>query len=70
MSVPETVTFPHSTSVDLCILIVSMSSVNCDCEQPCGDFNMFGPENGTVRKCGLFVVAVALLEEECHWGGL
>jgi hypothetical protein len=30
---------------------------------------MLGPENGTIRRCGLVGVDVALLEEVCHCGG-
>lgn len=36
----------------------------------CGGLNMLGPENATVRGCGLVRVGVVLLEEACHllWG--
>jgi hypothetical protein len=45
----------------------------------CGGLNGYGPhrlmclnawpiENGTIRRCGLFGVGVALLEEVCHCG--
>ena len=34
----------------------------------CGGLNMLGPGNGTVRRCGLVRVSVALLEEVCHCG--
>lgn len=30
---------------------------------------MLDPENGTIRKCGLVRVGVALLDEVCHCGG-
>jgi hypothetical protein len=35
----------------------------------CGGLNMLGPGSGTVRRCGLIGVGVALLEEVCHCGG-
>jgi hypothetical protein len=34
-----------------------------------GGLNMLGPGSGTVRKCGLVRVSVALLKEGCHCGG-
>ena len=42
----------------------------------CGGLNKFGPHvfkclangNGTIRRCGLFEIGVALLEEVCHCG--
>ena len=33
----------------------------------CGGLNMFGPESGTVRKCGLIGVGMALLGEVCDY---
>ena len=30
---------------------------------------MLGPGSGTIRRCGLVGVGVALLEEVCHCGG-
>ena len=35
----------------------------------CGGLNMLGPGSGTIRRCGLVGVGVALLEEVCHCGG-
>ena len=35
----------------------------------CSDLNMLGPGHGTIRRCGLVEVGVALLEEVCHCGG-
>jgi len=35
----------------------------------CGGLKMLGPGTGTVRRCGLVGVGVALLEEVCHCGG-
>jgi hypothetical protein len=32
----------------------------------CGGLNMLGPGSGTIRRCGLVEVGVALLEEVCH----
>jgi hypothetical protein len=32
------------------------------------DLIVWSPVHGTIRKCDLFVVGVALLEEVCHWG--
>jgi hypothetical protein len=32
------------------------------------DLNVWSPVNGTIRKCGLVGVVVALLEEVCHCG--
>jgi hypothetical protein len=32
----------------------------------CGGLNMFGPGSDTIRRYGLVVVGVALLEEVCH----
>jgi hypothetical protein len=29
---------------------------------------MLGPGNGTIKRCGLVEVGVALLEEVCHCG--
>ena len=37
-------------------------------DAPCGGLNMLGPGSGTIRKCGLVGVGVALLEEVCHFG--
>ena len=34
----------------------------------CDGLNMLGPGSGTVRRCGLVGVDVALLEEVCHCG--
>jgi hypothetical protein len=34
----------------------------------CGGLNVLGPGSGTVRRCGLVGVGVALLEEVCHCG--
>ena len=34
----------------------------------CGGLNMLGPGRGTIRRCGLVGVGVALLEEVCHCG--
>ena len=33
-----------------------------------GDLNMLGSGSGTIRRCGLVGVGVALLEEVCHSG--
>ena len=33
---------------------------------PCGGLNMLGPGSGTIRRCGLFAVGEALLNEVCH----
>jgi hypothetical protein len=33
----------------------------------CGGLYMLGPGSGTIRRCGLVEVGVALLEEVCHW---
>jgi hypothetical protein len=38
------------------------------CQNNCGSLNMHGPESGTIRKCGLVGVGVALLEAVCHLG--
>ena len=35
----------------------------------CDGLNMLGPGSGTIRRCGLVGVGVALLEEVCHCGG-
>jgi hypothetical protein len=35
----------------------------------CGGLNMLGPGSGTIRRCGLVEVGVALLEDVCHCGG-
>jgi hypothetical protein len=35
----------------------------------CVGLNMLGPGSGTIRRCGLVRVGVALLEEVCHCGG-
>ena len=35
----------------------------------CGGLNMLGPESGSVRRCDLFGVDLALLEEVCHCEG-
>ena len=35
----------------------------------CDGLNMLGPGNGTIRRCDLVGVGVALLEEVCHCGG-
>jgi hypothetical protein len=32
----------------------------------CNDLNMLGPGSGTIRRCGLVGVGVALLEEVYH----
>ena len=34
----------------------------------CGDLNMLGPGSPSFRRCGLFSVGVALLDEVCHCG--
>ena len=31
-----------------------------------GGLNMLGPGSSTIRRCGLYGVGVALLEEVCH----
>ena len=36
---------------------------------PCDGLNILGPGSGTIRRCGLVRVSVALLEEVCHCGG-
>ena len=39
--------------------------------EECGGLNMLGPGSGTIWRCGLVEVGVALLEEVCHRvGGL
>ena len=35
----------------------------------CGSLNMLGSGSGTIRRCGLVEVGVALLKEVCHCGG-
>jgi hypothetical protein len=35
----------------------------------CGGLNVLGPGRGTIWRCGLVGVGVALLEEVCHFGG-
>ena len=35
----------------------------------CGGLYMFGPGSGTIRRCGLVGVGVALLKEGCHCQG-
>ena len=35
----------------------------------CGGLKMLGPGNGSIRRCGLIGVGVALLEEACHCEG-
>ena len=35
----------------------------------CGGLNMIDPWSGTIRRCSLDGVGVALLEEVCHCGG-
>ena len=37
-------------------------------EGRCGGLNMLGPGSGTIRRCGLVGVGVALLKEVCHCG--
>jgi hypothetical protein len=37
--------------------------------QDCGGLNMLIPGSGTIRRCGLVGVGVALLEEVCHCEG-
>lgn len=39
------------------------------CFYPCGDLNMLGPGNGTIMRCSLAGVDVALLQEVCHFTG-
>ena len=34
-----------------------------------GGLKMLGPGNGSIRRCGLIGVGVALLEEACHCEG-
>jgi hypothetical protein len=34
----------------------------CICVHTCGDSNMIGPGSGTIRRCGLVGMGVALLE--------
>jgi hypothetical protein len=34
----------------------------------CGGLNVLGPGSGTIWRCGLVGVVVALLEEVCHCG--
>ena len=34
----------------------------------CGGLNMLDPGIGTIRRCNVTGVGVALLEEECHCG--
>jgi hypothetical protein len=40
------------------------------CHQPietlCGGLTMLGSGSGSIRKCGIVEVGVALLEEVCH----
>jgi hypothetical protein len=33
-----------------------------------GGLNMLGAGSGTIRRCGLVAIGVALLEEVCHCG--
>ena len=33
----------------------------------CGGLNTLGPESGTIRRCGLVGVGVALMEEVYHY---
>jgi hypothetical protein len=35
----------------------------------CGGLNMLGPGTGTIRRCGLVGVGVAVFEEVCHCRG-
>ena len=35
----------------------------------CGGLNMLGQGSGTIRRCGLVGISVALLEELCNCGG-
>jgi hypothetical protein len=36
----------------------------------CGSLSMHGPESGTIRRCSLIGIAMALIEEVCHfWSG-
>ena len=52
---------PLFATIDPFIVI---SKIHCVC---CG-LNMLDPESGTIRRCGLVGVGVALLEEVCHCG--
>jgi hypothetical protein len=40
----------------------------CFCLYDCSGLNMFSPQNGTIRRCDLVGVGVALLGEVCHCG--
>jgi hypothetical protein len=48
---------------------VSNKWINEKKNQPCcGSLNTFGPGSGTILRCGLVKVGVALWEEVCHHG--
>jgi hypothetical protein len=38
-------------------------------DTPCGSLNMLGSGIGTIERCGLVGIGVALLKEVCHYGG-
>lgn len=34
----------------------------------CSGLNMLGPRSGTVRRCGLVGIGMALIQKVCHCG--
>jgi len=44
------------------------TTVNLNMKAECCGLNMLGPGSGTLRRCGLVGVGVALWEEVCHCG--
>ena len=50
---------------------IRMRKTKLNINAVCGGLNMLHPGSGTIRRCGLVRVGMALLKEVCHcWGGL
>jgi hypothetical protein len=64
MVTPMTNSYVIVTDLIFPILLYSSSSLRV-----CGGLNMLDPGSGTIRRCGLFGIGVALLEDVCHCGG-